>query len=128
MGNFLIRRNKMIIKVIKTNSEVLEYKPPVKDNQVLSQHANHAISGIFPVVRHLEHEPPVTSLEHAKNPKTSVKIKLVITKQELGLMLNKGKISVGDLVSHIGKNGSLIKNETRDGKWKPRLESIPESN
>ncbi|CAH1418317.1 unnamed protein product [Lactuca virosa] len=141
MGNCLIRQNKMIIKVIKTNGEVLEYKPPIKVHQVLTQHADHAISDVFPVVRHLGHQdemvaghiyyllplPHVALPESIKNPRTTVRIKLVVTKQELEMMLKKGgvSVSVGDLVSQIGKNGSLM--EIVDGRWKPGLESIPES-
>ncbi|KAI3788144.1 hypothetical protein L2E82_00836 [Cichorium intybus] len=138
MGNCLIRQNKMIIKVIKTNGEVLEYNPPIKVHQVLEQHADHEISDVFPVVKHLGHQDdmvaghiyyllprPVALPDSIKNPGTTVRIKLVVTKQELEVMLKKGGVSVGDLVSQIGKNGSLI--ETDDGRWKPGLESIPES-
>ncbi|XP_024975624.1 uncharacterized protein LOC112513557 [Cynara cardunculus var. scolymus] len=147
MGNCLIRQEKMIIKVIKTDGEVLEYAPPMKVHQVLSQYADHAISDVLPVVRHLRHQAdmvagqiyylfqlPVASPESVKSSKTStVRIKLVVTKQELEVMLKKGGVSVTELVSQIEKNGSLIETsndggDDDDGRWKPRLESIPESN
>lgn len=136
----------MIIKVIKTNGEVLEYKSPIKVHQVLSKHANHAISDVLPMVRYLGHQDnliaghiyylfllPVDWLESVKNHGTSVRIKLVVTKQEYEVMLKKGGVSVSDLVSHIEKDGSLIERDDGvdgedDGRWKPSLESIFESN
>ncbi|GKE10476.1 hypothetical protein Tco_1414027 [Tanacetum coccineum] len=56
-----------------------------------------------------------------------LRIKLVITKQELEVMLKKGGVSVSDLASHMKKenlnNAVVIEDEDnrRCGRWKPAL-------
>lgn len=110
-----------INRVIKTNDEVLAYKQPINVHQVVSHHANHAVSIVH----------PVALLESVKNTRKSVRIKLVVSKKELELMLKKGDVSLDELVSGFAKNGSLINSDDRvddkdDGKWKPGLESIQE--
>ncbi|KAI3801423.1 hypothetical protein L1987_29528 [Smallanthus sonchifolius] len=126
MGNCLILQN----KIMQTGQEVIEHKESMKV---------HRVSGgqmYYPV--------PVqeASLELNKNPESEaetedgnvVRIKLLITKQELQVMLTKGGVSVGDLVSHMkneNSNGAVvIKDEDSRycGKWKPVLDSIPELN
>ncbi|KAI3694587.1 hypothetical protein L1987_77554 [Smallanthus sonchifolius] len=80
---------------------------------------------------------PGPCMEFNKNPEIEaeteggrdrvVRIKLVITKQELQVMLRRGGVSVGDLASHMMKESSDEDN-TSCGRWKPVLDSIPESN
>ncbi|CAI0391845.1 unnamed protein product [Linum tenue] len=67
-----------------------------------------------------------------------VRIKLVITKQELEELLKKGGVSVGDMVSHLQDQQRLVKVDVGENdqqqqeeeewqkNWKPVLESIPE--
>ncbi|GJX46041.1 hypothetical protein Tco_0271231 [Tanacetum coccineum] len=58
-----------------------------------------------------------------------LRIKLVITKQELEVMLKKGGVSVSDLASHMKKenlnNAVVIEDEDnrRCGRWKPVLDT-----
>nr|GEW26778.1 hypothetical protein [Tanacetum cinerariifolium] len=58
-----------------------------------------------------------------------LRIKLVISKQELEVMLKKGGVSVSDLASHMKKeslnNAVVIEDEDnrRCGRWKPVLDS-----
>ncbi|KAI3742369.1 hypothetical protein L1987_60049 [Smallanthus sonchifolius] len=128
MGNCLIRQN----KIMQTGQEVIEHKESMKV---------HRVSGgqmYYPV--------PVqeASMELNKNPESEaetedgngiVRIKLVISKQELQVMLTKGGVSVGDLVSYMkneSSNEAVVIEDDDDsrncGKWKPVLDSIPELN
>ncbi|CAK9188137.1 unnamed protein product [Ilex paraguariensis] len=157
MGNCLVLQDKFI-RVMKTDGKTLEYKAPMKVHQVLSEFSGHAISDTLPVVHHLQpgtdmlggHTyyllplpvPPV-NMKMVKFSKAAVeaveetgivRIKLVITKQELEMMLRKGGVSVNDMVSQFQQkhstNGlSKFDDDSKDCKgWKPLLESIPEAN
>ncbi|KVI12002.1 uncharacterized protein LOC112507739 [Cynara cardunculus var. scolymus] len=134
MGNCIIRQS----KVMQTGWDVTEQKERMKVHRVLPE--------VLPVVQHLRQETHMISgqmyhpvplsvplLEFNKNPVMEaesqsnhevVRIKLVITKQELEVMLRKGGVSVSELVSHTNKE-SL---DETDGRWKPVLDSIPEFN
>lgn len=165
MGNCLVRQEKLI-KVMKTDGKVLEYKSPIKVQQVLSDFAGHAISDTLSVVRYLRPDsdligghlyyllplpvvvPEVEKtkrvrfanpevLEDSKGSGVVMRIKLVMSKQELEMMLRKGGISVEDMVSQVQKKQSTDQNndhknennEDGDGSckgWKPVLEGIPE--
>ncbi|XP_010271647.1 PREDICTED: uncharacterized protein LOC104607668 [Nelumbo nucifera] len=157
MGNCLLLPEESI-KVMKTDGKVLEYKPPLKVHQVLSEFAGHSISDTLPVVRHLAPQidmlsgrlyyllpPPLPSTQFVRkvpmvssNSPTAeprqrtgvVRIKLVITKQELREMLAKGGISVNEIVAHLqsrqSKAGVVDDNSESCKGWRPVLESIPE--
>ncbi|XP_047335604.1 uncharacterized protein LOC124939140 [Impatiens glandulifera] len=160
MGNCLVTQDK-IIKVMKTDGKVLEYKSPIKIHQVLSDFAGHAISDKLPVVQHLHPDIdmvvgniyyllplPLLSEEKQKkrvrfaNPAEEarqessgvVRIKLVMTKKELHMMLNKGSLSVDDMLSNLKEikqvpnQSEQLKDDSRfwNKEWKPELESIPE--
>uniref|UniRef100_A0A5B6ZBW8 Uncharacterized protein n=1 Tax=Davidia involucrata TaxID=16924 RepID=A0A5B6ZBW8_DAVIN len=159
MGNCLVLQEKAI-KVLKTDGKVLEYKAPIKVHQLLSEFAGHAISDTIPVFRHLRPDtellgghlyyllplpvlvPPPESdkkMLRFSNPQLEpgqgtgvVRIKLVISKQELEVMLRKGGVSIDDLVSQLqNKQNGANKFDDENGKWKgwkPVLESIPEVN
>lgn len=138
------------------DGKILEYKAPLQVHQVLSEFAGHSISDGLPVRRHLPSNtemrgghlyyllpPPLPSsntdvkASNTSNPmvdadhgKGVVRIKMVITKQELRDMLAKGGLSVDQLISQLQKKQSADSvggdaNETYRG-WKPALESIPE--
>lgn len=134
MGNCLVLQEK-IIKVMRPDGKVLEYKAPLKVHQVLSEFSGCAISDTLPVIRHLrkdmemvggqlyylipvslpsaEVEKKVVKFSDPKvevNPETGVvRIKLVITKQKLKEMLSNGGVSVDHMVSQLqsrqGVNG-----------------------
>lgn len=113
MGNCIIRLN----KIMQTGQEVSKhyYHLPVQE-----------------VSTDLKKIPESGTETEAGNG--IVRIKLVITKQELELMLTKGGVSVGDLVSRMKKESSneavvIEDEENRNcGRWKPVLDSIPELN
>ncbi|XP_057513643.1 uncharacterized protein LOC130795522 [Actinidia eriantha] len=150
MGNCLVMQEK-VIKVMKPDGKVLEYKAPTKVHQVLSDFASHAISDTLPVVRHLRPDaemigghlyyllllplpPPAgEKINKAGQERGVVRIKVVISKQDLEMMLRKGVVSLDGMVSQLQKKQSMNQHDKFDvaGKrsregWKPLLESIPE--
>ncbi|CAK9179164.1 unnamed protein product [Ilex paraguariensis] len=159
MGNCLVLQDK-VITVMKTDGKILEYKAPMKVHQVMSEFTGHAISDTLPVVRHLPPDadmlgshtyylPPLPAPPEKFNKKMIrfsnalieagqetrvVRIKLVISKQELEMMLRKGGASADGMVSQLRQKHSangLLKSEgdSQGCKgWKPVLESIPEAN
>lgn len=159
MGNCIVLQEKPI-KVMKTDGEILEYRAPMKVHQLLSQYSCHAISKTFPVIQHLRAETdmlsghvyyllplPVPSPEFDNRSKEItgdqkinsgvVRIKVVISKQELELMLRKGVLSVNEMVSELHNKQSANAVDKMDYSdhgngickgWKPVLQSIPEIN
>lgn len=158
---------KEVIRVIRPDGEILEYKAPRKVRHVLSEFGGHAISDTLPVIRHLHPEanmvvgreyyllplpagvptgtgkravafskPDVAAAEGQGTEKV-VRIKLIISKHELQAMLQKGAVTVGDMIPEFQKeeieNGVDSLSVDDDNKiscrrWKPKLESIPEVN
>ncbi|XP_021908610.1 uncharacterized protein LOC110822737 [Carica papaya] len=164
MGNCLVLEEK-VVKVMRTDGKILEYKAPTNVHQVLSEFSGHAISDSFPDFRHLQPDTkllggnlyylvplPLARQERKKkkvrfsNPEVEenggqgsgfVRIKLVISKQELQELLQKGgEESVHEIVSKIQSKQLRIKEidhesdggDTNCRGWKPVLESIPEVN
>ncbi|PON42411.1 hypothetical protein PanWU01x14_281690 [Parasponia andersonii] len=169
MGNCLVLQEK-VIKVMKPDGKVLEYRSPIKVLEVLSEFSGHTLSETAAVNQHLRPETrllggrlyhlvplplqpqgavkkkkkvrfsePETEADQQQQEPISkvVRIKLVISKQELQELLKTGGVSAGDMVS------KLHTKETKDGSdrfdhddgddqqvgcWKPALESIPEIN
>ncbi|KAK4392067.1 hypothetical protein Sango_1984500 [Sesamum angolense] len=85
----------------------------MKVDQMLSEFSHHAVSE-----------------DDSRRPAGVVRIKLVISKQELQEMLCKGGVSV-DMISKV-QNEEIIKSHDRDAVniskgWSPVLESIPEA-
>ncbi|KAF5186615.1 hypothetical protein FRX31_023794 [Thalictrum thalictroides] len=141
------------------DGKILEYQSPLKVYQVLSEFTGHAISDTLPVHRHLCPEmdllqgclyyllpPPLPSKETIKSATTvtvsntkegdklkqsngRVRIKIVVTKQELKEMLANGGLSINDMVSQL-QNKIISKDKVDiNGNckgWKPLLQSIPE--
>ncbi|KAL6988418.1 hypothetical protein U1Q18_014168 [Sarracenia purpurea var. burkii] len=169
MGNCLVMGAKLI-RVMKPDGKILEYKAPLKAHQVMSDFPGHAISDTLPVLGYLRPDsemigghlyyllrsPPALpgpAVEKKRvrfaNPEIDdggeagnggvVRIKLVISKQELEVLLRKGGVSVvEDMVSdHLQMKQNPYQNEevelvsddngSSEG-WKPVLESIPEVN
>lgn len=137
MGNCLVLQAS-VIKVMKTDGKLLEYKTPMKAaDKVLSEFDNNAISDSLPAVK-LYHVLPLPAPEPAtKKVKFAdqeaegegtevVRIKIIISKQELEALLSKDQISVDDMVhhGHLTQKGS--NEEVCCRGWKPMLDSIPE--
>ncbi|KAL2250784.1 uncharacterized protein LOC105174061 [Sesamum indicum] len=158
MGNCLVIEEKTV-KVMKTDGKIIEYKSPIKVHQVLSEFSHHAISDKLPVVKHLHPNAemlgghlyyllplpvPVPApspkkkktvrfsdevVEGARRAPEVVRIKLVISKQELQAMMGSGGVSVEDVIAQVQREGSINKIESGDtDRWLPDLESIPEVN
>ncbi|KAL5545834.1 hypothetical protein UlMin_005521 [Ulmus minor] len=174
MGNCLVLQEK-VIKVMKPDGKVLEYREPMRAYQVSSQFSGHAISETAPVSHHLRPEAKLLggrlyylvplplrprNKEVVKKKKVRfsdqevvekdrdqqkeeeescskvVRIKLVISKQELQEMLKNGVVSLGGVANsqvrtdQKTKDGSSHRFDDHDqeGFWKPVLESIPEFN
>ncbi|KAF9598729.1 hypothetical protein IFM89_031397 [Coptis chinensis] len=153
MGNCLVLQDKFV-KIMKTDGKILEYQTPLRVQQVLSEFSGHAISDSLPVQRHLCADtdmlsgrlyyllpPPLPTKEANKSMITVsstkeetkqgtgvVRIKIVITKQELKEMLAKGGIpSVDDMVSQLQKKTKdEVDCDRNCNGWKPVLQSIPE--
>lgn len=159
MGNCLVQEEN-VVKIMKTDGKVLEYKTPIKVEQVLIQFCGHAVSDSLPVLHHLQPNtkllssqlyylvplPPSPSPKASKkvrfaNPEVQgvqessvVRIKLVISKQELHDMLQKGGIEKmlslvhGEKGIDVGDEDLSTKNDDGSQGWKPALDSIPEVN
>ncbi|XP_008243571.1 PREDICTED: uncharacterized protein LOC103341796 [Prunus mume] len=158
MGNCLVMQEN-ITKIMRPDGKILEYRADMKVYQVLSEFSGHAISETAPVYQHLRPDtkllggrlyylvplplPPKKASQKKvrfANPEVEaeqetkvVRIKIVISKQELQEMLRKGGVSVDDLVSQLQSDRSIDKTNSfnDDGNcegWKPVLESIPEAN
>ncbi|VFQ74196.1 unnamed protein product [Cuscuta campestris] len=122
---------------MKTDGKLLEYKTPMKADKVLSDFDNHAISDSLPAVK-LNHVLPLPGPEPAtKKVKFAdqeadregievVRIKIIISKQELEALLSKDQVSVDDMVHHLHQNQKSSNEEAGCRGWKPMLDSIPE--
>ncbi|XP_027352999.1 uncharacterized protein LOC113863567 [Abrus precatorius] len=158
MGNCLVLQEN-VVRIMKTDGKILEYKTPIEVKQVLIEFAGHAVSESLPVLQHLEPntkllrgqlyylvplpppspkackkvrfaEPEVQDVQQS----SLVRIKVVISKQELQDMLQNGGFSVNKMLSLVhdekrieGKDLSQTSDDVSQ-VWKPALESIPELN
>ncbi|XP_071699449.1 uncharacterized protein [Rutidosis leptorrhynchoides] len=126
MGNCIHLQN----KVLQMGQKVTVHKEPISVDQVLSD--------LLPVPFPVEFNKNQEIKAGSESNNGVVRIKVVITKQELGLMLKKGGVSIGELVSHMKNENSnksmVIEDEDEDEddrncrRWKPELDTIPEFN
>ncbi|XP_073317320.1 uncharacterized protein At1g66480-like [Primulina huaijiensis] len=163
MGNLLVLQEK-VVKVMKIDGQILEYKTPIKVHQVLSEFTHHAISDRLPVLKHMHpyaemirghlyyllplpvSPPPVTKKQKEKKtvrfsdnlvdeigqPTGVVRIKLVISKQELQKMLREGAVSVDEMITQVQretKTKKIVSIEKENGRITskgslPDLESL----
>ena len=114
MGNCLVIQDRKEIKIMSVDgSEVLKMPSPgsFKVQDALTD------PGVLPV------KAPAAAVD----PAGAVRVKLVISKQELKKMLDKEGMSLDDMVSLMRKEASDREREECCGVgWRPALESIPE--
>ncbi|GMH09919.1 hypothetical protein Nepgr_011760 [Nepenthes gracilis] len=159
MGNCLKTQEKAV-KIIKMDGKIIEYRSPTKVHQVLSEFTGHAVSSTLPALQYLHLntelvsdclyylvplQTPATQTENKKvkfsNSQTGgrggctgLRIKLVISKQELKEMIENGVVSVDGMVSQLQEEdnenglGKFHDDCQRNKGWKPVLKSIPEVN
>lgn len=165
MGNCMVVGEK-VIKVMKPDGKILEYRSPIKVYEVLSEFTGHAMSETTTTAasQHLRPETklqggqlyylvplplrpqgavkkkvrfsePEKEADEQQETSKVVRIKLVISKQELQELLSKGGLSVDYMVSRLRNEkttdsftGFSCDDGQREGYWKPALESIPEVN
>ncbi|XP_057440594.1 uncharacterized protein LOC130732600 [Lotus japonicus] len=164
MGNCLVLLQENVVRVMKTDGKILEYKALIKVEQVLADFSGHAVSDSQTGLRHLQPNtkllggqlyylvtlpspPPSPSKARKKvrfaepevqdvQKSSVVRIKLVLSKQQLHDMLQDGGFSVNKMLSlaqgEKGEDGGedLLKRREDDVSqgWKPVLESIAEVN
>lgn len=147
MGNCLVRQQK-IIKIIRDDGKELEYKAPIKVHEVLSYFSGHAMFGTTPENRILQPDTELVggetyylrplSLQTVRRRKGSavVRVKVVMSKQELKELLARNGVSVCEVVSQLQDKGRVKEVDMFCGDgdhenckgWKPVLESIAEAN
>ncbi|KAF5737446.1 hypothetical protein HS088_TW13G00327 [Tripterygium wilfordii] len=160
MGNCLVVEDQ-VIQVMKPDGKILEYRAPINVNQVTSEYSGHAISDTLQVIHqhllpetkliggHLYYLVPLPSSPpeirkkkkvRFSNPEKEdgqgssvVRIKIIISKQELQEMLQKEGVSVDNMLSHlqVQEKVSEVDRSSEDdnsNRWKPALESIAEVN
>ena len=116
MGNCLVIQDRKEIKIMSVvdGSEVLKMPSPgsLKVQEALTE------PGVLPV------KAPAAAVVDLAG---AVRVKLVISKQELKKMLDKEGMSLDDMVSLMRKEASDREREECCGVgWRPALESIPE--
>ncbi|OMO82231.1 hypothetical protein CCACVL1_12015 [Corchorus capsularis] len=133
MGNCLVLEDK-VIKVMKTDG--LQHLRP--DAKLLGGQLYYLIPIPSPSQKSKKKkvrfsDPEVT--DEQGSPAGVVRIKLVISKQELQELLQKEGVSVRDVVSQIQSKESTKAMDTSESDggddcrgWKPVLESIAEAN
>ncbi|KAB2066279.1 hypothetical protein ERO13_A09G139400v2 [Gossypium hirsutum] len=120
MGNCLVVEEK-VIRIMEPDGKILEYQAPVKVEQVLSNFSGHALSDSFSGFHHLQPDAKLISGQlyyliplpspskkgkkkkvRFSNPEVNddqvrspnvVRIKLIISKQELQELLQNGGVS-----------------------------------
>ncbi|CAM0149667.1 unnamed protein product [Urochloa decumbens] len=113
MGNCLVIQDRKEIEIMNVvdGTEVLKMPSPS------SLKVHEALAG-----ESLPDVLPAAVVDHG-----AVRVKLVISKQELKKMLDKEGMSLDDMVSQMRKEqASDREREECCGGWRPALESIPE--
>ncbi|KAL6585465.1 hypothetical protein OROMI_002109 [Orobanche minor] len=156
MGNCLVLEEKLV-RVMKTDGKILEYKSPIKVHRLLSEFSHHAISDTLHVIKHMHPnadmlrgrlyyllplpEPP-SQLQPIKKKKKRVRFSDDV--RELGdEIYDKAAriklVSVDDMIIYkVGKEENTTKagscgdgddqNNVISKRWSPCLKSIPEGN
>jgi hypothetical protein len=111
MGNCLVIQDTKEIKMIMRVDSSEVSSPPLKVEKEVEPHRG----SVLPAER-----APVVDDPGAP----AVRVKLVISKQELKRMLDKEAMSLDDMVSAMHKVAVIDRESC--GVWRPALESIPE--
>uniref|UniRef100_A0A0A9CUF3 Uncharacterized protein n=1 Tax=Arundo donax TaxID=35708 RepID=A0A0A9CUF3_ARUDO len=120
MGNCLVIQDRKEIKIMRVDgSKVLKMPPPsslkqAQESLAVTSLPSHVTSGVLPV------KAPAAVADPG-----AVRVKLVISKQELKKMLDNEGMSLDDMVSLMRKEAIDHESEWC-GAWRPALESIPE--
>ncbi|KAH1039783.1 hypothetical protein J1N35_041526 [Gossypium stocksii] len=123
MGNCLAQQQKLI-RVMKTDGKILEYQPPIKVEQVLSDFPAHAISDTFSGFHHFQPDAKLLPGHlYYLVPLPSTAINKCKEKKEL---IQKQGVTVQDMGSQKHKSDAI--GNSGGWKWKPVLESIDEVN
>ncbi|KAF8641863.1 hypothetical protein HU200_067566 [Digitaria exilis] len=114
MGNCLVIQDRKEIKIMSVvdGGEVLKMPSPCSLQDALAE----PLPSVLPV------KAPVAAVVDPG----AVRVKLVISKQELKKMLDKEGMSLDDMVSLMHKEAIDREQEECCGGWRPALESIPE--
>ncbi|CAN6325848.1 unnamed protein product [Urochloa humidicola] len=111
MGNCLVIQDSKEIKIMSVDgSEVLKMPSPTSSLKV-----QESLPDVIPA------KMPAVVVDPG-----AVRVKLVISKQELKKMLDKEGMSLDDMVSLMRKEASDTERDECCGGWRPALESIPE--
>ncbi|KAJ6745937.1 hypothetical protein OIU74_028577 [Salix koriyanagi] len=109
MGNCLVLQGN-VIKVMKPDGKILEYQAPMKVQQKPTYLVEIActiwcLSNCHPLQakkkKKVRFSIPEEEAKDVQEKTSVVRIKLVISKQELQEMLRKGGVSADDMVSHL---------------------------
>ncbi|XP_062183128.1 uncharacterized protein LOC133887190 [Phragmites australis] len=124
MGNCLVIQGREEIKIVRVDGgKVLKMPSPSLRHaqeslaETSSSLPGHGISGVL----------PVKAQAAVVGPAGAVRVKLVISKQELKKMLDREGVSLDDMVSLMRKEAIDRQSDQECcGGWQPALESIPE--
>jgi hypothetical protein len=126
MGNCLVIQDRKEIKMMRVEGgKVLQMSlPPLKVLQEEGLAEPQKSTGHSTVPRSVLPAPAAV----VADPGAAVRVKLVISKQELKRMLDKEGMSLDDMVSVMRKEAVARESEQHEccGGWRPALESIPE--
>lgn len=141
MGNCLVHEEKEAIKAERMDGKILKYRSPSAVHQALAGFPGDTLAYVHPVSsklsspskvrsRHLYYHHQSRKMQMQNKGTGAVRIKLVISKQELKEILEKEGLTLEDMMSRVQKeprDSPEREKETSMG-WKPALESISEAN
>ncbi|XP_074565111.1 uncharacterized protein LOC141821640 [Curcuma longa] len=144
MGNRIGLEKKKVVRIMRMDGQILHYQPPLKVQQVLNEFPGHSISDALPAITYLDPAmfmrrgrlyyllPPENQIMETGDAVGVVRVKLVITKQQLKDMLSEGGIALDGMLSVLlreqRRKHSASGEKERPIEWRPTLESIPEGN
>ncbi|ONK57438.1 uncharacterized protein A4U43_C09F520 [Asparagus officinalis] len=116
MGNCLVLKDKGLWKIKSTDTDILKYHSTSRICQADKQRG------------HLYHLHQPKKIQIKEN--SAVRIKMVISKQELKEILEREGLTFEDMMSQIQKEPgySRKKRNEKSVTWKPDLESVSEAN
>ncbi|ONI25746.1 hypothetical protein PRUPE_2G317800 [Prunus persica] len=137
MGNcFVLSKPEKVLRVVKTDGKVLEFRAPTLVKDMLmnfsgsgiseSKQASELLSPNYKLkLGKVYYMIPLLGSVAKKDRAATRRIKIVITKQQLQELLTK-QISVQEVLSTSGLEQKSCSSNDSSTNWKPKLESIPE--